>query len=90
MKRGLDFALTILLAITPLVGCNSGHREKPRVNYFPLMHNSTWTYQITNKNRGAQYRITDHVVGLTYVPSIKAFSFSSMSPVAERAKADGP
>jgi hypothetical protein len=71
----LNFALAILLAMTQLVGCDSGLREEPTVNYFPLMHNSTWIYQITNKSRGTQYRITDHVVDLTYMPSIKAVSF---------------
>jgi hypothetical protein len=75
MTRSLNFALIILLAMMSLAGCNSGHGEEPTVNYFPLIRNSTWTYQITNKSRGTQYRITDHVVGPTYVPSIKAVSF---------------
>lgn len=70
MSRRVGLALAVALAIAPLAGCNSSGAG-PGANYFPLTPNSVWTYQIVSKSQSTQYQITDRVIGVKYVPSLK-------------------
>lgn len=67
---GIRVPSIVALATALLIGCQWG-RSGSSVNYFPLTPNSTWTYQIISKSQATQFQITDRVVGIRYIPSLK-------------------
>jgi hypothetical protein len=59
--------------MAPILGCQQREAKFDPASsrlFFPLVPNSTWTYEVKSKSQKANYVITDKVVGERYVPSL--------------------
>jgi len=66
-------AYLIIIAIAPVYGCKAHTASfNPALSrdFFPLVRDTVWTYQVKSKSQRTTYVVTDKAVGEKYVPSL--------------------